>query len=133
MMQRSTLVVCCAQVTVESGIVHDKLSCSNIYNPWSNACNTCSVLKEHAAYRTLLLLPPQSLLAVTASDTKAKDRDLAHGVLATPLTINGCGFVPQVAIADIRVTARKQFNWGVEKLASPESLSLKYDQQGLVK
>ncbi|WIA37975.1 hypothetical protein OEZ86_001351 [Tetradesmus obliquus] len=74
-----------------------------------------------------------SLLAVTASDTKAKDRDLAHGVLATPLTINGCGFVPQVAIADIRVTARKQFNWGVEKLASPESLSLKYDQQGLVK
>jgi hypothetical protein len=81
----------------------------------------------------VLLLLLQSLLSVTASDTKAKDRDLAHGVLATPLTINGCGFVPQVSIADIRVTASKQFNWNVEKLASPESLSLKYDQQGLVK
>jgi hypothetical protein len=79
------------------------------------------------------LLFLQSLVTVTATDTQAKDLDLAHGLVATPLTINGCGFVPQVSIADIRVTAKKQFNWNVEKVASPESLSLKYDQQGLVK
>jgi hypothetical protein len=70
---------------------------------------------------------------VTATDSQAKDLNLAQGLVATPLTINGCGFVPQVSIADIRVTAKKQFNWNVEKVASPESLSLKYDQQGLVK
>lgn len=75
----------------------------------------------------------QSIMTLTASDSKAKDRDLAKGVLATPLTISGCGLVPQVSIADVQMTAKKLFKWSVEKLTTPSELSLTYDMQGLVK
>lgn len=69
-------------------------------------------------------------MAVTLKPSVGKSTSI-NTALTVPLTIMGCGLVPQVSVEEVLLTSKKVYKWTVETTQITPSLTIPFDQKDL--